>query len=145
MLVTGGTVKVGAPIGEVVCGAAVCGAVLPFEFKGAPTAMAQSWPGWPCGGFMPGAVAGGAVTAVGASFNSMVARGLSPFRSVASAEIGVGEEVVAGVVRLSAVAVSVLFVFLSSVQPKKQKSEAESKRVDAIFMNNKVCCFSGQD
>lgn len=52
-------------------GACACGctiglpvALLPFvaagaELSGAPTAISQRWPGWPWGGFMPGAVAVG--------------------------------------------------------------------------------------
>jgi len=35
------------------------------EFNGAPTAISQRWPGWPCGGFIPGAVLTGAATAPG--------------------------------------------------------------------------------
>jgi len=27
--------------------------LLGVEFKGAPTAISQRWPGWPCGGFIP--------------------------------------------------------------------------------------------
>jgi hypothetical protein len=30
-----------------------------YFFRGAPTAIAQSCPGWPCGGFIPGAVTAG--------------------------------------------------------------------------------------
>ena len=32
------------------------------EFNGAPTAMSHRCPGWPCGGFMPGAVLTGVIS-----------------------------------------------------------------------------------
>ena len=124
VLETGGTDNVGAPTGET-----GCGAVLGFEFNGAPTAIAQSWPGWPCGGFIPGAVVVGAGAAGGTSPISIVACGLSAFRSVISV-LTAGS----GLAIFSAVAVSPVAVFLSSVQPKKQNKEADNKRVVLIFM-----------
>lgn len=53
-VVVGAVILVGAFI-EV--GATCAGCVATFgEFKGAPTAISHLCPGWPCAGFIPGAV-----------------------------------------------------------------------------------------
>lgn len=66
--------EMGSICGEVVNagatdGAEDCGAVVfAFPFKGLPTAMAQSWPGCPCGGF--NFTADELFTVTGAGFNN---------------------------------------------------------------------------
>ena len=48
---------------SVFAGSVVAAGFAGAEFRGAPTAISQRWPGCPCGGFIPGAVfVAGAVT-----------------------------------------------------------------------------------
>lgn len=123
-----------------------------YLFRGAPTAIEQSWPGCPCGGFMPGATvppcAGGVNCGTGLRFGcggrlreaptGMSQRWLgAPCGGLTAAVVFwvLAGCVCAGAVTAGALGAVPVVLFSSlSEQLKRQKTETERSRCGVIFM-----------
>ena len=104
----GGAVAVGATVPDVGGGTvtvvlrrgAVVAAVAPLAAgllsKGAPTAISQRWPGWPWGGFMPGAVVTTLVCGAGAEVGAETAERSTVLDAGLDAGLMAGEAAMSG-------------------------------------------------